>query len=186
LIEFRGYWSKHLQNIFTSKNLKSLTVWKYKSNSADITELSGLRNLGFLCLIQSGITSLKGVESLRKLRVLELAYNQKLSFFSAADGFDYSLKDLKIEVCRAFNPNTLPVLTTLKSFSYLNNGKIESLEPVLKKMPALEELNFAGTDLINGDLSFLLNQPKLKDVHFYPDKRHYTHTCDEIIKTLSS
>jgi hypothetical protein len=186
LKEFRGYWCKELNNLFSAKSLKNLTLWKYKSKTSDLMEFSELNNLESLHLIQSNITVLNGIEKLKKIKTLELAYNQKLSAFNTLNNVQYSLEELKIEVCRFFNLNSLPVFASLKTFSYLNNGKVESIEPALKKMPLLESLNFSQTDLINGDISYLLNQPKLRKVYFYPEKRHYKFTRNEINNALKN
>jgi Leucine-rich repeat (LRR) protein len=183
LEKFRGYWSRQLKNLFDCRSLKELTLWKYKPKENDLSELAGLSNLGSLEIFQSSIVDATGLEQLKKLRSLALAYNSKLTSFSKTTDGEYNLEELKIEACPKLDIQTLPVMPYLKIFEFLNNGKIETLEPALNKMKSLEEISFSETSLTNGDNTFLLKHPKLKSVYFL-NKKYYKFTCDEVNEGL--
>ena len=56
---------KNWQNVFSCKSIRKLHLWKYKADNLE--EFETLQELSFLELIQSPVTSLKGLFNLRKL-----------------------------------------------------------------------------------------------------------------------
>lgn len=184
LERFEGWWCKNLHNLFASKNLHHLALWKYKSRTMDLQEFAGLANLQSLALIQSNFKSLAGIEKLRKLKSLSLAYCKNLEEInSAASRHVLMLEELEIEVCKKLQLQSLQALPKLKVLELLNNGKYETLQAVLDRLPLLEDLNFSQTDLIDGDNSYLVKHPHLKQVYFL-DKRHYKLSCEKVNEIL--
>jgi hypothetical protein len=180
---FEGYWSGGLKNLFSSQSLQKLTLWQYQPRAKNIQELTGLNHLNSLSLFQSNIKNLDGIGQLKQLKQLSIGYNKNLEVFSTEENLKLGLEKLEIEVCKKLDLQSLRSLPKLKVLSLQNNGKLDSLEPALAVLPELENLNFSQTDLLNGDNSYLLRQPKLKKVYFL-DKRHYKFTVEQINSAL--
>jgi hypothetical protein len=183
---FEGYYTKNLSNLFFRKSLKFLRLWKYDSPHGDLSELGGLSNLEELHIIQSKFSSCKGLEKLRKLKILGLAYNKDIEVFndSNADQYD-QLEVLEFEVCKKIDLETLKGLNSLKTLKITNNGKVTDLEPVLKKMPLLETLEIIDTELTNPNNVYLLKQPSLREV-WLTDKKNYRLKTKQINEALNN
>ena len=86
-----------------------------------------------------------------------------------------NLEELEIHACRRIRSIDEIGCLTL----HLNNdGDIESIKP-LAKLGGLESMSFyESTNIIDGDLSPLLNQKNLSRVSF-KNRRHYSHQREE-------
>ncbi len=180
---FEGYWNNFIRNFFDCGTLKKVQIWNYSSFSKDLSEFRKLNSIEHLDIYKSDITSLNGLENLKNLKILKLAYNRNLVLFENGDKNYFELKELHIEVCKKLDMMSLRGVKKLESLYLENNGKYDTLKPILKKLPALKYLSFSQTDLTDGDLSYLLEQPKLEEVYFL-DKKHYLFTCEEINEAL--
>ena len=78
---------------------------------------------------------------------------------------------------------SLQNLPKLKVLKLLNNGRYETLQAVIDRLPLLEDLNFSQTDLIDGDNSYLAKHAHLRKVYFL-DKRHYKRSCEDVNEAL--
>lgn len=87
LSALRELWiTKYKQNIVGLSELNQLQImymWNYMPKSRNLSELSGLRSLQYLELIQPRIDSLDGIEQLPKLEQLKVYYARSLSDISA-------------------------------------------------------------------------------------------------------
>jgi Leucine-rich repeat (LRR) protein len=181
---FEGFYTKNLKNIFTSKSLKVLCLWQYKSSTGDLSELAGLENLEELHIIQSNIKSCKGLEGLKKIKKIGLAYNKNLDTFMVGKPA-FQLEEIEIELCKKFDFTTLGGVDKLKTLNIINNGKILSLEPIIGNLPSLEKLQFTEGDLAESNNLYLLQHPTLKHV-WLSDKRHYFLKTKEINEALKN
>ncbi|MDA3616325.1 hypothetical protein [Polluticaenibacter yanchengensis] len=179
---FEGYHTKYLKNLFSNKSLKKLRLWQYQSSTGDLSDLAGLENLEELNIIQSNIKSCKGLEGLKKLKKIGLAYNKNLETFT--DGKPvYQLEEFEIEVCKKLDLATLQGVGKLRTLKVINNGKMVSLEPIIKQLPSLYKLQFTEGELTESNNLYLLQHPTLKEV-WLSDKKHYMLKTKEINEAL--
>ncbi len=164
---------KKIENIHLLINLKDLLISSTKKE--DCSQLKELKNLRTLRLSGS-IKSLRGIENLTKLTDFKVSYSSKLEDINLLSLLP-NLEKLHIEKCKL-----------LTDFSFLNgNNSIKELF-----IDNLNSINFVPTmlnlDKINfwfckdGNMKPLLNNKNVKQINFYPNKRHYTHTIEEIIE----
>lgn len=183
LEKFCGDWCSKYLNLGILKKLKVLHIGKYKSATFDLNEFAGLENLEVLHVIQSNIKSCKGLEGLKHLRKISLAYNKDIESLTACNSL-YQFEELEIEVCKKLDLTTLKGAKKLKTLKIINNGKIASLEPIIKRLPSLERLQFTEGELIDSNNIYLLRHPTLKEVRL-SDKKHYLLKTKEINEALN-
>lgn len=162
-----------IQNIDSLINLKDLFIVSF--DNLDLKLLQGLSELKILRLTSGDFLSLEGIRTLNKLERLDICYNHKLIFPDEINKLS-SVKKLHIEKCKM-----------LTDFSFLENNmvieelfvdKIESLK-FIPSMGKLKSINFQ--DCTDGNLTPLLESASLEQINFFPNKKHYSHTLDEII-----
>jgi internalin A len=89
------YW-KGIKNIDKMENLENMVITKYPKEN--INEFIGLKNLKILHIYSSKIETVDGIEKLKNLEELVLAYNRKLENIKNVKDIK-SLKILRIEKC---------------------------------------------------------------------------------------
>lgn len=146
----------------------------------DLTFLQALESIEELHIYKSSkLESLKGIEHLKNLKKLKLAYNGKLENIKMLE--ETNLKSLHIEKCKQ-----------LSDFSYLSNNNsieelfIDNLDSLtfISNMSSLYKINFMLSK--DGDMTPLLGSKQLKQINFHPNKKHYTHTIEEVIETTGA
>jgi Leucine-rich repeat (LRR) protein len=170
-------WGKRkAQSLFDCKSLKKLFVNRYKGN--DIEPFTRLTELESLTIYTAPIVSLQGIERLQKLRRLSIALFRKLASLTGIQGLT-QLEELEISTCRSFHSIVeVGYLTHLRKLILANCGDIDSFKP-LEKLSNLEEVIFyESTNVIDGDLSQLMQLKKLSNVTFQ-NRRHYSHRREE-------
>lgn len=169
----RAKWAERLPHLARLKYLVSRTGYNPQSffdavvrmswlkrlcfsrlTAKDIAGLRNLTELEYLCIDQlSGPTTLRPITNLRKLRVLELGLNDKISDF---DDFAHNdLACLRSLILRANKPRF----------------KVPNLRP-LQALQSLEYLFIPTVYPADGDLECLSSLPTLKFVHIaksWPD-----------------
>lgn len=167
-------YSNKLKNINCLNNLKDLLLSSF--NEVDCEIISNLNLLKRLRL-SGNFTSLKGLENLKKLDTLNLSHCPKIVNIEAVSSLKV-LKKLHIEKCKL-----LSNFSVLKesSISELFISELDSLKFV-STMRNLESINF--WDCKDGNMNYLLNNKTLKKINFYPNKKHYTHSLEEINKLI--
>ncbi|MBD8189723.1 toxin [Pseudomonas viridiflava] len=139
------------------KNLNFITAPKLKT-----LRLSG-----------GSLNSLQGLEKCENLRELDISHCSKISVMDTLR--DLNLTKLSIEKCKELRDYS--VLSGHPTLKELFISELDSLAFVTS-MKAIEYLKF--WDVKDGDLSPLLKSKSLKTVDFSPQKKHYTHSNDEI------
>lgn len=192
-------WRQSFENFSSLKTLTELRISGYnKKTMEDFKEMTSLRKMILWDPIIKDLTGIEQCVSLnyadifraKKLLSLEsiihldsLAYLHILSCPKLSDTSEiFALKNLrvlKIGKCRGIK-ELLPV-----KYSGVETLQLDSINNLhfISKMPKLKQLLFE--DVVDGDLSPLLNHPTLSYLHF-PNKKKYSHTRSEIISTLSS
>ncbi|WP_430901862.1 MULTISPECIES: hypothetical protein [unclassified Paraflavitalea] len=184
LEELKLDWTRSIKNLYSHKNIKYLWLFKYKTKTKDLQEISNMTQLEALKIGQSSIVSLSGLASLKKLRWLSLPYNLSLSNFESTDKVMENLICLHIERCVKLTIENLPVMPNLKELFYINNGKVASLKLLLSKTPNLEILDLQQSVVEEQDVSYLLSLPKLKRI-YYPEKKWHKYSSEDLNERIS-
>lgn len=160
-----------VENIGKIRELKDLLI--LSSKYENLINLEGLDNLEKF-RICGHIKSLKGIEKLRKLSELKVLYCSKLCDLTSLVKLP-SLNSLWIERCK--QATDMHFLKGNSSIRYLFIDTVESID-FISTMPSLESFTF--WNCIDGNLAPLISSKNLKKIYFYPNKRHYTNTLEQI------
>jgi hypothetical protein len=177
-------WRPKSDSLFACTKLEMLRIRNYKAKTNDLLHFSNMIGLKSLTLVTSPIQSLAGIENLQNLEELSLNYLSKLNNIEHIKHLK-NLVDLEFESCKAISSyEPISKLNQLKRLVFDKMGQIPSVEP----FSALENLEWLGwyekTTITDGDLSPLLNLPKLIKLAI-PRRKHYSHTDEEILKAIS-
>ncbi len=165
------YW-KGLEHLTECNNLIKLTLTKYTGK--DLKEFTQLKKLAVLHLYSSKTETLSGVDKIIELKELNLTRDTALA---SLEGINHAnkLQKLHIEKCKLLTDYA--ILKKNKTISDLFIDNLDSIDFVAS-MTALEKITF--WDCKDGDMAPLLKVPRLKEVAFYPNRKHYTHTKEQI------
>lgn len=171
---------KNDQNIIglnRSARLNSLQIFSTKHN--DLTQLVGLNNLMDLTIIGGRIRNLEGIEHCPNITGLKLQYCKYLTNIDIINST--KIQKLYIERC-----SKIKDLSCLEGNCNLNDVFIDNVESI-RFVPSLFNLEkFRFWNCIDGDLKPLLSNNHLIYIYFYPNKRHYTHSLNEILDAKNS
>ncbi len=144
------------------ETLETLHVDAYRSKGLDF--VSCLKNLLFLQVDSRTITSLDGLENCRKLEELQVIGATKLASVAGLEPLR-SLRKLSLTGARAVaDLEFLRSHLDLTELDLHNCGIFASLRPI-RALRNLEVIRLTGdTKISDGDLSFLLDLPKLRHV----------------------
>ena len=174
--------SRRLLSLEACERLQNLTLTGFKPRDKTLNEIPPLSSLNRLALFVTNITSLVGIGQFPVLEELALYKARQLSDISALREVRATLKNLEFDSCKQIgNYEALSEVTALKKLIIVNSGPIQSLSFV-KTLEGLEFLSFVGTSVIDGDLSPLIG---LNYVGF-ENKRHYSHTSEELTRNTGS
>lgn len=175
-------WRPKSESLFDCITLKELFVNRYKGKNVD--SFSRLVNLESLKILNAPVANLQGLRTLSKLRSLRIAGFRPLSSLEGIDTLA-SLENLLIQTCRKFSKiDEVAFLANLQFFNLDNCGDIVSLNP-LRKLDNLNRLGFpVSTNILDGDMTLLLELKNLTYVSFR-NRKHYTHTREELNAILS-
>lgn len=175
-------WRPIANTIFKCGALQHLNIVNYPD--VDLLKLQAMTELKRLQLKSRNIQSLAGVECLKNLEFLDLAYCTKLETLAGVEKC-LELQMVELDNCKKIKDvAVLGELPGLKHFVLANCKNIRSLQP-LSKCSFLESLIFVGdTNVEDGELGPLLEMPRLKNMRFM-DRRHYTHKMQDVLSMLS-
>jgi Leucine-rich repeat (LRR) protein len=169
------HWWKDAANIFKCNWLKELYLDELKiKKTIEIEGIGSLVSLEKLVISNSNIKSLEWLSNLTQLKELELINCRSVSDFSEISSL-INLKKLQIEGCSKLRDlNFLKALPDLEWLDLSSNGVLPSIATLAgsKKLKAL--FMTGSTSIEDGDLSFLVDLPKLAILSF-TGKKHYTH-----------
>lgn len=155
--------------------LKILTIQGWKD--PDLSGLPRTSGLELLILNLCRLESLNGIESFFKLADLRLYGCHQLEDLEALNQLSESLSNLEFEACKRINSQQLSVLklNQLERLSVLL-----SLDDIhfVGNFPALKRLGFRSVE--DGDLNAIVNHPSMTGVGFPGNKKHYSHTREEL------
>jgi len=147
-------------------------LYLYAAPIHSIAPLEALVNLKTLRVKTSALRTLAGIERLCQLQTLEFGGLVKLEDISSVRTLG-DLRTLRIDTSRKIGHlGAVTPLSHLRILGINNCGKIQSLAPI-RGLRELEDFTFLeSTDIVDGDLSVLLELPRLREVAFQ-SRRHY-------------
>ena len=165
------------------ENIQYLTLWHHKKKK--LGNFVGIpENLLYLELNWSNIQDFLGIEKMNKLKRLELHYCTKLQNDSGLSGLADTLEHLHINQSKKFVPNEeLFSLKNLRVLCLNSCGNLENLN-FLYQFPNLIDFRFVGTNVLDGDLTPILDHPTIRSVGFL-NKRHYNIKDDKMDALLN-
>lgn len=176
LLQFRNLTTLYVtgdnkvENIGALTNLRHLLITS--TTYTDLTHLANLRNLETLRICGGRIKSLQGIEAFRHLESLKILYCRKLTDMASLSGLPH-IKMLHIEKCAQVTD--LSFLQGNQTIRHLFVDKVSNL-CFISSMPNLEEISF--WNCIDGNLEPLIHTQS--HIYFYPNKKHYSHTLEQI------
>jgi hypothetical protein len=164
------------------QEIEYLVYWHHKKSELD-NFMNFPENLLSLELNWSNIQSFTGIERLAKLRRLELHYCTKLTNDTGLSYVADTLEVLEINQSKKFIPSKeLFKLRNLRVLRLNNCGNLENLS-FLKHFPKLISFSFVDTNILDGDLSPLIEHPTIRNAGFH-NKRHYNKKYEEMEQLL--
>ena len=166
-------WSAAVTSLFDCRALERLSLAGLKARRFD--NLAQFAKLKALSLLGSSLASLKDLAALSRLEHLELKVCRSLENLEGVEAL-IGLKSLTLNGAhRVHDLGPLAAAEALEVLNLTDCGELDSLAP-LAGLRNLKAVAFAGerTKLQDGDLSPLLDLPKLSMVMFGP-RRHYSH-----------
>jgi hypothetical protein len=168
-------WLPGTRSLFECTTLETLALRGYRG--LDFAPFGDLRNLEWLDIYRAPFVDLKGVGGLKKLRTLHLGDLRRLASLSDLERA-IELEWLFFQSCRGIHAiDEVRHLSGLQNFDLDKCGDIASLTP-LRDLPNLRRVSFVETNIVDGDLSFLVNKPGLQRISF-GNRRHYSHRREE-------
>lgn len=180
---FVGDWHVDNCNIGHCRELRTLRLRQFKPQSADLSDFADVTRLESLDIVKTDISSLSGVKTLEDLRYLEIAYAPKLTSLDSLSVGDCGIREISFESVKkvsSYKPiASLPYLRRLKLFSCAPMPDLKWT----KGMNRLDSFSFVETNVENGDLSPLLDLPRLRYVGTM-DKKHYNYKFAKLNELL--
>lgn len=163
-------WIPGNESLFECNTLKRLYLYGYPGEFEPLLSLSLLEDLTFNG--NRRVTSIAGIEKLKKLHTLKLYRLQKLYDLNGIQELPL-LRNLEIECCKKLaDISPIGRCVDLSTCLLDNCGNIPSLKN-LSDCKELERLSFIDTVIEDGDLDFLESMPKLRKASFV-NKKHYS------------
>jgi hypothetical protein len=168
-------------------NLQALRLWQYIPKTKDLVEFKGYYKIKKIMLVQPAIRTLDGIENLNQLIELHIAKPKGFKYFftNSKENCLSSLKELELSFCKELDFSTLPRLESLEELKITDSGKaIANLNFINSKFANLKTLIFTRTELLDGNLDYLLEHPTLEKVTI-DHKKHYNMKEKEINALLA-
>jgi hypothetical protein len=168
--------NRYVKNVAKLPGLRTLIIHAYKNS--DLTEFEFCNNLKSLSLIISSISSLVGIQNLKRMECLNLFKCKALLSLDNIENLE-KLETLDLEGCPNFKD--LAPLKNLELLSklYIHDCKdIKSIKPI-KDLHNLQVISLTGsTNIIDGDMTPLLGR---KHTTITP-RSHYVPPAGDIEK----
>lgn len=193
-------------NIGTCSTLRDLTIRSVKKLE-DFTALASLKQLRKLLLDSVPLRSLRHIEQLQALRELHLVQCRRLESLAGVEHTyveelwldilprlhsiapltqRHTLKKLEIGSCKQIDDlECIAEIPSLETLWIMTGREIPSLE-FLRGMENLRDFRTFGTKIVDGNLSILLELPKLEQVVIHRHMRHYSHTEEQLNGILAA
>lgn len=172
LLNIGIFYSKNFQNLDKLELLETAVISKFTGK--DMRLFSDWKSIKILHIYQSQVECLRGIEDLPRIDTLVFAHNRKLTNIDSINLLDY-VGEVSFE--KNSRLHDFSVLANNRNIHDLFISDLDDLE-FIKSMKSLSSFKFWNCK--NGDLSPLLANPILKEVYFTPNKKHYSHTLEQV------
>ena len=161
LESLRVWYAKAFSSIFDCPNIKRLEILHIDESAADC--IKNLFQLECLAILKASIKNIDGTSGLSALKELSLRYLPKLESIYPAQTCK-NIEDLYIQNCKRVRDwEIIGSLSNLKSLCLENCGSFDNIN-FLKPLEDLEFAGFVGTKIVNGNVSWLYEKPKIKNI----------------------
>lgn len=172
-----GY-GQSFNGLAACRALDTLKLRHVNAVTGDLSDLLAHGQLRQLALVDGQIQSLSGIEKIAQLECVELSYMNNLTDLNGLLSLA-KLQSLELySNANAVSVDVIRLLLNLRVLKIFEGGDIANLR-FIQDLPELEELSFVSTDIIDGDMSPLMQHPTLRRVSFL-DKSHYCHQFSDI------
>ena len=171
------YSDKYIRGLSALKTLRELFI--VAVGQEGFQEITALENLDSLEIGRGRLEHLNGIQSMKSLSSLTIWRASKVHDISPIASLP-NLKTLDVECCK--NMTDFSPLKGNNVIEKLSLDQVDSLDFV-PQMQSLYAIKFFNC--IDGDLRPLLESRTLKDIFFYPSKKHYTHTLEQLITQIA-
>ncbi len=165
------------------QSCKHLTLWYYNPQNHSLDNIPNIPELETLRIYHSNITTLDNIERFQRLQVLDLQYLSKLENVDSISSLRYldclyifSSKKIK-------NIENVLVSMPITDLKICDCGCLPSLN-FITGIPNLKRFSFAGTKILDGDMTPLLSDCIHLSWCGFDNKKVYSHKSDEINKIL--
>ena len=167
------YSDKYIRGLSALKTLRELFI--VAVGQEGFQEITALENLDSLEIGRGRLEHLNGIQSMKSLSSLTIWRASKVYDMSPIASLP-NLKTLHVECCK--NMTDFSPLKGNNVIEKLTIDRVDSLDFV-PQMQSLYAIKFFNC--IDGNLRPLLESRTLKDIFFCPNKKHYTHTLEQLI-----
>ena len=180
---FFGKWHNDHRNLDQLQELRIVEIQTFHPKSKDMSDLADITRLDRLEIVRTNVRSLDGIETLEDLQILNIFYGSKLETLEALSNGLPAMRELSLENC-----NKIEDYSPIAQVERLRRLKLSTCAAMLdlawtKGMDYLDFFSFVETNVKNGNLSPLLDLPRLRYVGTV-NRRHYSHKCEELIALL--
>ncbi|WP_052455858.1 hypothetical protein [Bhargavaea cecembensis] len=166
------------------EEIKYIYLDSYKEGSkSNFYDFKRFKNLLSVELDFTNIKDFEDFEECSRLKRIGIAYARNLQSFNGISQLSEHLEVLKIEKAKRIGLETeLFEMKELRILSLVGISPLENLQ-FLRQFPKLEKFIFVDTNVLDGDMTPLLEHPSLQYAG-YMDKRHYNIKSDEMERLL--
>lgn len=176
-------WKETKLNDLDFTECTHMEIWHHNSPEHDFSNLPDIPELKSLVIYFSNAETITGLEKYPGLERLELYHVSKMKTISGIEMFG-GLNLLSIFNAKKVDSFAeIGQLKNIETLRLCDCGDIQSIN-FISDMSMLRSFTFGGSNIVDGDLHPLLeHEPPLEIVGFN-NKRHYSHTWENVCKQL--
>lgn len=178
-------WDSRMKFANSYQKLQKIFFDKYCPKNKNLDALPMAPNLKALDLLRSCIKTLDGIDKYGRLERLVIAWGR---YLTAVGGLAHchNLKIFELDGCKNVNDlqETLCKCSRLERLVLMKVSDLENIQ-FIERMPNLKWLNLMDTNVIDGDMSYLLRHPSLEYAVF-TSKKHFSHTEAQVRAALQA
>jgi hypothetical protein len=167
-------YSKHIIGLENCFSLKELVLWDYTGLNLEI--LSKNISLNRLCLYDSKITSLKGIENCKDLKILHLERLKNLVSIDDISPVVQSIESITINNCKKIQDYSVIGKGLNMNFLYILSSSPAKNISFMKDLSNLKYSNI-DIDIVDGSVDILLTMPVI-----FKNYKHFSHKNNLKIK----
>ncbi|ARN20017.1 hypothetical protein [Piscinibacter gummiphilus] len=175
-------WKRTFDPSGAGPSLRRLALTGFRPEDGGLGEMTHLHQLSHLSLLTTSVISLDGLQAMPSLLSASFCSAPKLRDISAL-GDMRNLEVLQFEACKSLEGVADAVRSpALRELECTKCSALSSLS-FIRELPALETFLFPDTDVIDGDMSPMLDHPSLNRVLF-TKKKHFSMSYLDVMSHL--